>query len=65
MSEDITNPTVERAGGSGSCLVWFVCGVVLSVTAVCALALLTLGIASTSLNVYLAWILSGFEFTIS
>lgn len=65
MSEDMTNVTVERTWGNGSCLVWFIWGLVLSVTGVCTLVLLTLVIASTSLNAYLAWVLSEFDFTIT
>lgn len=51
--------------GPGMRWLWFVGGCALSVTTLCSLVLLLLLIASTSLNVYLAWTLSGYEISVN
>jgi nucleoid-associated protein YgaU len=52
---------------SGAALRWLRClgGCALGITSLCSLALAVLVVASTALNIYLAWSLSGYEVAIS
>jgi hypothetical protein len=57
---EVTGP--ERR--PGATWLWFFWGCALSVTTLCALVLLIMLLISTSLNVYLAWVMSGYELNI-
>lgn len=59
-NEEVTGP--ERR--PGTTWLWFFWGCALSVTTLCALVLLIMLLISTSLNVYLAWVMSGYELNI-
>jgi hypothetical protein len=57
-------PAVVSEKGIGACSVWFLGGMALSITTLCALVLMVLLTASTALNVYLGWKLSGLEIVV-
>jgi hypothetical protein len=59
--EEITAQEARR----GTSWLWFVGGCALSITTLSSIVLLVLLLISTSLNVYLAWTLAGYEVSIS
>ncbi len=65
MAETRKNSSLAQEWRAETYLLWFVWGVLLSLTTICSLALLALLIPSILLNLYLGWELSGVEITIS
>lgn len=61
MVRDVGNETYGEEVQVGSCLLWFFWGITMSITTICSVVFLALFVASTALNVYLGWQVSGYE----
>lgn len=65
MLDEETKQVSGPGGHWGGCSLWFLGGIALSFTTICALVLFILLGISTAFNAYLGWELSGLEITIS